>query len=59
MGETQKLLAYDAQTHGVSAGLRQHLDFPSLADSVQCNKLLNLALNSMEAMQGQPPRRGN
>jgi len=56
MGETQKLLAYDAQTHGVSVKVDPEPGLPNVwADSVQIQQvLLNLALNSMEAMQGQP-----
>jgi C4-dicarboxylate-specific signal transduction histidine kinase len=56
MRETQKLLAYDAQAHGVSVKLEPERGLPKVwADSVQVQQvLLNLALNSMEAMQGQP-----
>ena len=57
MGETQKLLAYDAQTHGVSVKVEPEAGLPKVwADSVQVQQvLLNLSLNSIEAMQGQPP----
>jgi len=56
IGETQKLLAFDASTHGVSVKVETEPGLPKVwADGIQVQQvLLNLALNSMEAMQSQP-----